>query len=79
MLPTPTAVEIADAVTISRSYAAMILNDSGDPNKSRTPPRSLAILIYRRLGYRHPSIAELTEDQMKVFEEVDPWTPRQAA
>lgn len=76
MTTSPTAAEISDAVGISRSYAAMILNESDDPNKSRTPPCSLAILIYRKTGYRHPSIAELTEAQMQVFEEVDPWTPR---
>lgn len=56
----------------------MILNDSDDPALSRTPPRSLAIVIYRKLGWRHPTIADLTEDQMKVFEDVDPWTPAKA-
>jgi hypothetical protein len=57
----------------------MILNDSDDTAKSRTPPRSLAILILRKTGWKHPSIADLTEGQMAVFEEVDPWSPRQAA
>lgn len=79
MATPPSAQEISEAVGISRSYAAMILNESDDPNKSRTPPRSLAILIYRKMEWLHPSIADLTEDQMRVFEEVDPWTPRQAA
>jgi hypothetical protein len=57
----------------------MILSESGDPVTSRVPPRSLAILIYRKTDWKHPSIAELSEDQMRVFEEVDPWTPRRAA
>lgn len=75
----PSAKDLQEAIpTISPSYASMILNDSDDPSKSRTPARSLAILIYRKTNWRHPSIADLTEDQMKVFEQVDPWTPRQA-
>lgn len=57
----------------------MILNDSGEREKFRTPPRSLAILISRKLNWKHPSIADLTEEQMQVFEEVDPWTPKQQA
>lgn len=53
----------------------MILNDSDDPALRRVPPRSLAILIFRKTGWRHPSITELPEDQMQVFEQHDPWTP----
>lgn len=72
--PKPSA--IVEATGISQPYASMILND--DPVKGRTPPRSLAILIYRKVGWKHPTIADLTEDQMRVFEQVDPWTPRGA-
>jgi hypothetical protein len=75
--PSPKA--IVEATGISPSYASMILSDSDDPAKHRVPPRSLAILIYRRTGWKHSSIAELTEAQMQVFEEVDPWTPKAAA
>ena len=77
----PSPKELSEAVGISPSYASMILSESDDPAKSRTPPRSLAILIFRKLAWRHPSITDLTDEQMKVFEEVDPWTPanRQAA
>lgn len=69
----PSANELAEAAGISFSYASKILLD-GDHR--RVPPRSLAILIYRKTGWRHESIADLTEDQMKVFEQVEPWTPR---
>jgi hypothetical protein len=69
--PSPKA--LVEASGISPSYASMILSD-GD--HKRTPPRSLAILIFRKTGWQHPSIADLTEDQMRVFEQVDPWTPR---
>lgn len=72
--PSPKA--LVEATGISSSYASMILSD--DPTKRRTPPRSLAILIFRGTGWRHESIADLTEEQMKVFEEVDPWTPKTA-
>jgi hypothetical protein len=60
---------------ISQPYASMILSDSDDPAKRRTPARSLAIRIFRETGWKHPSIETLTEEQMRVFEEVDPWTP----
>ena len=71
--PTPSAVR--DAAGISQSYASMILSD--EEGKRRVPPRSLAILIFRKTGWRHSTIADLTEEQMAVFEQVDPWSPRQ--
>lgn len=73
----PSPKDLSEAVSISSSYASMILSD--DPGKQRIPPRSLAILIYRKTDWRHPSIADLTEEQMQVFEAVDPWSPRKAA
>lgn len=75
----PSPKQLSEAVNISASYASMILSDSDDPAKSRTPPRPLAILIFRKTGWRHPSIADLGEEHMKLLEEIEPWTPRQAA
>jgi hypothetical protein len=75
-MPTPTPKELTDAVDISTSYANKILMAEGEHR--RTPPRSLAILIFRKTGWRHDSIADLTEDQMQVFEQVDPWSPSKA-
>jgi hypothetical protein len=75
----PSPKELSDAVGISPSYASMILSESDDPAKSRTPPRSLAILIFRKLGWKHRSIEALTEEQMRLFEECDPWTPKREA
>lgn len=69
----PTAKELVDAVGISFSYASKILLDG---EHRRVPPRPLAILIYRKTGWRHETIDGLTEDQMRVFEQVEPWTPR---
>lgn len=54
------------------SYANKILLEG--PH-ARIPPRPLAIAIFRKLNWRHPSIAELTEEQMTAFEQVDPWFP----
>lgn len=70
---TPSPKELVDASGISPSYASMILSDG---EHKRIPPRSLAILLYRKTGWKHESIRDLTEDQMLVFEQVDPWTPR---
>ncbi len=67
--PTPTALR--EATGISQSYASMILGGA------RTPPRSLAIHILRRTGWRHPLITDLTDDQLAVFETVEPWAPRE--
>lgn len=75
----PSPKELTEAVDISQPYASMILSDSDDPAKRRTPTRSLAILIFRKTGWRHPSIDGLTEEQMRVFEEVDPWAPKREA
>ena len=74
-MATPTPNDIIGATGISLSYANKILIDG---EHRRVPPRSLAILIFRKTGWRHESIAELTEDQMAVFEQVDPWTPKEA-
>ena len=70
----PGTQELADAAGISKSYASEILS-----GKRPTLGRPLAIHIYRTTGWKHPSVEDLTEDQMRVFEQVDPWTPREAA
>jgi hypothetical protein len=65
----PAYTELADKAGISRSYANEII-------KGRVPKRPLAIHIFRATGWKHPAIAALTEDQIAVFEQVEPWTPR---
>jgi hypothetical protein len=75
--PTPSALK--DAAGISQSYASMILSDSDDPDRRRTPPKSLAIFIFRTFGWRHPSIADLTDEQIDVLEQIEPWKRAQAA
>lgn len=73
----PTVTALAEAAGISKSYACEILGTENNP--PRSPARSLAIHIYRTTGWRHESIADLTDDQMSVLEVVDPWQPKKAA
>lgn len=61
--------ELAEQASISQSYASMILSGS------RTPPRSLAIHIFRSTGWRHAIIADLTDAQIDLLETVEPWSP----
>lgn len=65
----PSISDLREATGISQSYASMIL--SGD----RTPSRSLAIFIFRKFDWRHPCIADLSEDKIAMLEEIEPWTP----
>lgn len=73
MTSTPTAKTISEEVGISPSYASMILNEN------RVPPKSLAIAIFRKTEWRHPSISQMTDDEMAVFERHEPWTPQPKA
>lgn len=74
LMQTPTPSELARATGISIPYASQIMSDK--PEKARTPPRSLAIHIFRQTGWRHPLIADLTDGQIAVFEEIEPWRPK---
>jgi hypothetical protein len=74
MVEKPGTMELARAAGISKSYASEILNEGLD----KAPSRSLAIHIYRKLGWRHSIIADLTEEQMRVLEQVEPWSSKAA-
>jgi hypothetical protein len=65
----PRTQELADAVGISKSYASEILS-------GKRPARSLAIHIFRKTGWRHETIADLTDEQMAMLEQIEPWTPQ---
>jgi hypothetical protein len=67
MAKTPTIKTLTEEVGISRSYASMILS------QERTPPKSLAIAIFRKTGWRHPAIRKMATDDMAVFEKHEPW------
>jgi hypothetical protein len=66
----PQTGDLAAAAGISTSYASEIVNNK------RQPSRPLAIHILRKTGWRHPLIAELTDEQIAVLESVEPWVPR---
>lgn len=68
----PTIKELVELAGISKTYASVILSGAQDPS------RPLAIFIFRKTGWRHKLIAKMTEDQMRAFEEVDPWAPAQS-
>lgn len=69
----PTISDIRGATGISNSYASMILSGQ------RVPPKSLAIAILRATGWRHDTIAELSDDEIAVLERVDPWKSKVAS
>lgn len=64
--------DLVAAVGISQTYASMILSGK------RRPCRPLAIVIFRKTGWKHESIERLTERQMRILEEIEPWEPRAA-
>lgn len=68
-----TSSELATKAGISPSYASMILS-----GKREKIPRSLAIHILRKTGWRHALLADLTDEQISVLEAIEPWQPRSA-
>jgi plasmid maintenance system antidote protein VapI len=69
MVTPPQTAELASKAGISKSYASEIVNDKRDPS------RPLAIHIFRKTGWRHKIIADLTAAQMAMLESIEPWTP----
>lgn len=61
-------MELADKAGISKSYASEILSGARDPS------RPLAIHIFRKAGWKHPLIADLTDAHLEMLEEIEPWT-----
>ena len=45
----------------------------------RKPSRPLAIHIFRRTGWRHELIANLSDEDMETLERLEPFQPREAA
>jgi len=60
----------AASADISVPYASQILSGA------RTPSRPLAIHIFRKTGWKHSTIAELSDEQIALLEEVDPYRPK---
>lgn len=69
----PNIPALMSAVTISKSYAAVILKDGKDGAQS--PPLNLAALIYCKTGWRHSLIADMSDDALREIAEKQPWAP----
>ena len=66
----PSPKELVEASGISPSYASMILSDG---EHRRIPPRGLAVCLFRKTGWKHETIADLTDEQIALLETIDPW------
>jgi transcriptional regulator with XRE-family HTH domain len=64
----PGTMELSEAAGISKGYASDILNGKRD-----TLGRPLAIHIYRKTGWKHQSLDGLTEEQIDLLEQIEPW------
>jgi hypothetical protein len=74
MIEAPTTATLAEAADISKSYASEILTrvrEGGE--KGRKPSRPLAIHILRTTGWRHPILADLSDEQIDTLEAIEPW------
>ena len=69
MTKQPSTTEFATEAGISMGYASDLLRDN------RPMPRSLAIHMFKRTGWKHHSIASLTTQQIKILAQVESWTP----
>ncbi len=64
----PTTSELSAKASLSKSYASEIRN-------GRVPKRPLAIHIFRATGWRHETIAQLSDEQIAMLEQLEPWQP----
>jgi len=48
-------------------------------NGKRDPSRPLAIHIFRRTGWKHDVIADLTDEQIDLLETIEQYQPSAAA
>ncbi|MFN3424868.1 MAG: hypothetical protein ACK40C_09215 [Novosphingobium meiothermophilum] len=71
----PTTSDLASKAGISLSYASEIISGK----RGRKPPRSLAIHILRTTGWKHSVLDGLTDEQIDMLEQIDPWQPKEAA
>jgi hypothetical protein len=69
----PGTAELARLADISLSYASEIVN------RKRAPSRRLAIHILRKTEWRHPVLADLSDEQIATLEQIEPWKSGAAA
>jgi hypothetical protein len=68
-----TPTDLHKAAGISVPYASQILTGA------RAPSRPLAIHIWRKTGWRHESIADLSDEHITMLEQIEPWKPQESA
>lgn len=66
----PTQTEMQERLGISQGYASLLLRNE------RAPAKGLAVRIFREFGWRHPVIANLTDEQIDLLESMEPWEPK---
>lgn len=67
MVENPRPTDISKVADISLPYASQILSGK------RIPPRPLAIYLYRKLGWRCSVLDGLTDEQLALLEEIEPY------
>lgn len=64
----PTIRQVVEATGISRTYACDVLNGNQQP-------RALIVEIYRKLDWKAPLIAHMTDEQIAVIEAAEKLSP----
>lgn len=72
-MPKPTIRELMDLIPMSKSYAAVILQDG--EKGAQPPPLNLAALIFCKAGWRHHTVSEISDQALTEIAEKQPWTP----
>lgn len=60
------------AMGVSKTHASLIVRGI------QPPSLSLAIAIWRATGWKCPRIEQATDEQLRIIEHLDPWTPKAA-
>ena len=67
-----TQPDLAAKAGISKSYASEILSGK----KAKTIGLPLAAHIFSVTGWRHDTVAHLTDEQIETLAQIAPWQPR---
>lgn len=74
----PNIKSLMEKVPVSKSYAAVILQDGKDG--AQPPPLNLAALIYCKTGWRHQIVSEMSAAALKEIAAKQPWvSPKERA